>query len=95
MKKHLNIKVFGRVQGVFFRVSAKEEAEKLGITGFAKNEKDGSVLIEAEGEEKELDQFLAWCKMGPNLAKVDKIEIKSGPLKNFKTFDRDFKDYPD
>lgn len=86
MRKHLNIKIFGRVQGVFFRISAKKEAEKLGIVGFARNESDGSVYIEAEGEEKDLDKFLDWCKEGPNLAKVDKLEVRKGPLKNFKAF---------
>lgn len=91
--KHLNIKVYGRVQAVFFRVSAKEEAEKLGIKGFARNESDGTVYIEAEGSEKDLDKFLDWCKEGPNLAKVDKVEIRVGKIKNFSEFGRDFADY--
>lgn len=93
MFKHLNIKVYGQVQGVFFRVSAKEEAEKLGIVGFAKNEPDGTVYIEAEGKEEDLDEFLKWCHEGPNLAKVEKIKISEGPLKNFSEFGRDFADY--
>ncbi|MBI2039981.1 acylphosphatase [Candidatus Microgenomates bacterium] len=93
MLKHLNIRVYGRVQGVFFRVTAKEEAEKLGIKGFAKNEPDGSLYIEAEGEEKELNKFLRWCHDGPQAAKVDKIEISQGQLKNFSEFGRDFIDY--
>ena len=93
MRKHLNIKIYGQVQGVFFRVSAKEQAEKLGITGFARNEKDGTVYIEAEGDEKKLDQFLEWCRNGPEAAQVEKIEVTEGPLKNFSGFNRDFADY--
>lgn len=87
MIKHLNIKVSGRVQGIFFRATAREEAEKLNITGFARNEDDGSVYIEAEGEEENLDKFVEWCYKGPPLARVEKVEITESPLKNFSEFE--------
>lgn len=87
MLKHLNIKIFGIVQGVFFRTTAKEEADKLNLTGFAKNEPDGSVYIEIEGEKNKLDNFLDWCKDGSTLARVNKIETTEGELKNFSTFE--------
>lgn len=87
MIKHLNIKIYGKVQGIFFRVTAKEKADGLGITGFTKNEDDGSVYIEAEGEEKNLEEFLKWCKKGPSLAKVEKIETTESELKNFTKFE--------
>lgn len=93
MNKHLNIKVYGLVQRVFFRVTAKEQADKLGLTGFAQNLSDGSVYIEVEGEEKDLKKFLVWCKKGPANAQVEHLEIKKGPVKNFKEFTRDFVDY--
>lgn len=93
MLKHLNIKIFGLVQGVFFRVSAKEQADKLNLKGFARNESDGTVYIEAEGEKENLDKFIEWCKIGPTLANVEKIEVTKGDLKNFTGFDRDFADY--
>lgn len=86
MKKSLNIKIHGMVQGVFFRYSAKEHADTLGITGFARNEEDDSVYIEAEGEEEKLDKFLKWCKSGPSLAKVTKIVVTEDPIKNFTEF---------
>ena len=86
MIKHLNIKVYGRVQGIFFRATAKEQTDRLGLTGFARNEPNGTVYIEAEGEESKLDQFLNWCKNGPPLAMVEKIETKEGQLKNFSEF---------
>ena len=91
--KHLNIKIHGQVQGVFFRVSAKQKAEELNISGFARNEKGGTVYIEAEGEKENLDKFVEWCKDGPEAAEVDKIEVTESPLKNFSDFKRDFADY--
>lgn len=86
MVKHLNIKIYGRVQGIFFRYSAKLQADSLKITGFARNEDDGSLFIEAEGEEENLKTFLSWCKKGPPLAKVERIEVTEGDLKNFPKF---------
>lgn len=76
MVKHLNIKIYGKVQGVFFRATAKEKAEKLGIKALAENKPDGSVFIEAEGEEEKLDKFIKWCRQGPSLAEVEKVEVK-------------------
>lgn len=86
MIKHLNIKIYGRIQGVFFRATAQEQAESLGIVGFAQNMPDGSVYIEVEGEESKLDQFLNWCKKGPPLAMVEKIATSESQLKNFSEF---------
>ncbi|MBI2033862.1 MAG: acylphosphatase [Candidatus Liptonbacteria bacterium] len=88
MEKHLTVKIYGFVQGMFFRFGAKVEAEKRGIKGFARNEDDGSVYIEAEGNEKDLSQFLEWCRKGPALAKVEKVDFEfKNELKGFKSFD--------
>ena len=87
MRKHLNIKIYGRVQGVFFRHSTKQKAKESGIKGFVRNEPDGVVYIEAEGEEENLKQFLDWCRRGPFLAKVKKVEfIFNSDIKNFSDF---------
>jgi acylphosphatase len=86
MVKHLNINITGQVQGVAFRYSAQKEAEKLGIAGFAQNLPDGTVYIEAEGEEVVLKEFLDWCQNGSGLAKVEKVESKEAPLSNFLGF---------
>ncbi len=86
MKKHFNIVVYGLVQGIFFRAGAKEHADKLNISGFAKNMPDGSVYTEAEGEENNLDKFVKWCNSGPMLARIEKVEISEGSLENFKEF---------
>ena len=73
--KHLNIKIHGQVQGVFFRATAQEKADALGIKVFAENQPDGSVYIEAEGEEENLNEFVKWCRQGPSFARVEKVEV--------------------
>lgn len=85
--KRAQIRAQGRVQGVFFRHSAREKARELNIRGFARNEEDGSVYIEAEGEEKALEQFIAWCRIGPELAQVENIDVSySDDIKHFSDF---------
>ncbi len=75
--KACEIRVTGRVQGVFFRRAARDKALALGLSGFAKNEPDGSVRLELEGPEKALDDFAAWCRgSGPDQAWVRTLERK-------------------
>lgn len=87
MIKHLDISVSGRVQGVVYRFWAQSQAESLGISGFAQNLPDGSVLIEAEGEEKNLEKFVKLCHDGPPFAKVENVVVKEGDLKNYPEFE--------
>ena len=68
------MRVRGRVQGVFYRATTKEEADKLGISGWVKNESDGSVSITAEGDPNKISKFTEWCKGGPIMARVDSLE---------------------
>jgi len=84
--KHLNVHIFGQVQGVGFRYHAKKQADDLNLTGLVKNQEDGSVYIELEGEEDSIEDFLEWCNDGPEFAKVDKIETQETPLKNYSDF---------
>ncbi len=86
MKRHMSILVSGRVQGVFYRASAKAKADELGITGFVQNMPDGKVYIEAEGTDEKLDHFKTWCSKGPPRAQVEQVEIKEGDLQNFASF---------
>jgi acylphosphatase len=86
MIKNLNISISGRVQGVFYRATAMEKATNLGIKGFARNERDGSVYMEAEGEEESLVEFIDWCYIGPPGARVDKVVKKEGIMKNYSSF---------
>jgi acylphosphatase len=74
MKKKILIKIFGQVQGVFFRSRAQQIAESLNISGVARNLGDGTVEIVAEGDEKNLEKLLEWCHQGPQLARVEKVE---------------------
>lgn len=85
--KHYDIRVYGKVQGVFFRASARHRALLLDICGYAKNEQDGSVYIEAEGSEENTAIFIDWCHQGPERAGVIKVEVKEGPLRNYKDFE--------
>lgn len=71
----VRIIISGHVQGVFFRAGARDEAMRLGIAGFARNNPDGSVLIEAEGSPSAVDRFRAWCETGPPRAKVERIDV--------------------
>lgn len=69
------LRVRGRVQGVGFRAAARAEARRLRLTGLARNEADGSVSIEVEGEPDAIDAFIAWCHHGPAGAAVAEIEV--------------------
>ncbi|ANH80717.1 acylphosphatase [Niabella ginsenosidivorans] len=71
--------ITGKVQGVFFRRSAKEQADIMGILGSAENMPDGSVLIYAVGDEVPLQRFIDWCKRGPAGAKVENVTITDVP----------------
>lgn len=87
MKIHCNITVTGKVQGVWFRANTKDTALALGINGFVKNLDNGAVYIEAEGSEKQLNEFISWCKKGPLLAHVAQLTQESGELKHFSNFE--------
>ncbi|MBU0671220.1 MAG: acylphosphatase [Patescibacteria group bacterium] len=81
MKKQLNITIIGNVQGVFYRVNAKEFADNNNLSGWIKNEGDGTVKISAEGEERDLKKLITWCeKESPG--KTLQIEEKWGKNKN-------------
>jgi acylphosphatase len=83
---HRTIRVYGRVQGVGFRASARREAARRGVAGFARNEPDGSVAIEVEGDEAALAAFVAWCRVGPPAARVDRLEVEAGEPKGHAGF---------
>ena len=87
MKKHFNITVYGKVQGVFYRATTKFIADQLGVKGFVRNQKDETVYIEAEATPCVLEQFLDWCKEGPERAKVEKIKSEESELRNYINFE--------
>lgn len=74
MQERLEIKVSGRVQGVAFRWYTQQKARELGLTGWVRNQPDGSVLLVAEGRRGELEALLDWVDQGPDRARVDSLE---------------------
>jgi acylphosphatase len=82
---HLVIK--GKVQGVFYRASAKDIANEIGVTGWIKNTEEGHVETMATGTSQQLQQFIEWCKVGPVRAIVTGVEISEAEEATFKGFD--------
>lgn len=72
--KQLKASVHGRVQGVFFRQSTRQEALRLGLTGWVKNERDGTVSVVAVGMEEILKQFESYLHEGPPAAWVSRVD---------------------
>lgn len=75
----VHLLISGRVQGVYYRKNAKQEAKKLGLTGWVKNLPDRRVEVVAEGEEEKVEKFIDWCKKGPSLAIVRNVTIERQP----------------
>lgn len=80
------ITVSGKVQGVFFRKSTLDKAILLGIKGWVKNETDGTVTVELEGELHQLLAMTSWLKEGPPLAEVQGLTITHGELQGYQDF---------
>lgn len=78
MKINKRIQIYGRVQGVFFRNSTVEKARELDLKGWVRNEPDGSVLVELEGNFLSFAEMEKWLRQGPPLAKVQFINIMEG-----------------
>lgn len=75
----VSLLINGQVQGVFFRLKTKEEADKLGLTGWVKNNVNGSVEVLAEGEKGKLDELIDWCHDGSDASKVANVAVKWQP----------------
>lgn len=67
--------VSGKVQGVYFRDSARQVALQLGVTGFVKNMHDGSVMLIATGTKEQLNSLVEWCRKGPPAARVTNVKV--------------------
>jgi len=85
--KHYNIRVLGHVQGVGFRYAARRTAELYNVYGFVRNEPDGTVYIEAEGETLNLDMYLEWCRKGPGYGRVEKVFHTASTVQGFQRFE--------
>jgi acylphosphatase len=79
--------ISGRVQGVFYRASAQQEAMRLGLAGEIRNLPDGRVEAVVEGLRDRVEDFIEWCKRGPPSAEVENVRIRwSAPSGEFRTF---------
>ena len=77
--KRIHVWVSGRVQGVFFRQSAQQEARRLELAGWVRNLGDGRVEGVAEGAGEAVDAWVEWCRQGPPAARVDDIRVEAEP----------------
>ena len=86
MKTSSRIRVTGKVQNVGFRHYTVRTAQEFNIVGFVKNQIDGSVYIEAEGEQEALEGFMSWCRRGPQWARVEGFDVQEQPVMGFEGF---------
>jgi acylphosphatase len=87
MAKAVTVMVTGRVQGVSFRWYAVQEADRLGVTGWIRNEPDGSVAGHVEGDEAAVDAMVAWCRRGPSYAAVRDVAVSEAQPTGASRFD--------
>ena len=82
------VRVYGLVQGVFFRANTKKVADKLGLKGYVRNMPDGSVEAVFEGEKEAIEKAIEWCRRGPPLAVVERVDVVweeyKGEFKDFR-----------
>ena len=71
--RRIRLIISGKVQGVFFRVSLRDQARDLGVSGWARNTSDGTVEALIEGDSRKVDQIINWCWRGPPGAKVENV----------------------
>lgn len=71
-----HLRIYGLVQGVFFRSTMKQVANKLGVTGWVRNMPDGSVEAVIEGPEDKVEEIIKWAHRGPPLARVEKVDVE-------------------
>ena len=84
--KRVRVVVSGRVQGVFFRATCARQARALGLGGSVRNMPDGSVEAVFEGPAEDVEAMVAWCRTGPELARIDEVEILEEPPTGIRTF---------
>ena len=72
--KQLHLTIHGNVQGVFFREKTKEKADELRLFGYVRNISDGTVEVVVHGDEQSLKKLLEWCRIGPRLAMVERVD---------------------
>ena len=90
MARAVEVKVSGEVQGVSFRAYAAQEAVRLELVGWVRNEPDGSVLGHFEGSSGAVEQMLTWCRGGSPWAQVSSLDAHDVPLTDASEFRVDY-----
>lgn len=85
--KTVHLKITGKVQGVFFRATAREIAEQYNLSGWVKNTSDNAVEATVTGNSEAVDAFIQWTKEGPDRARVENVTVTYLELKQFKSFE--------
>ena len=86
--RRVRLTAFGQVQGVFFRASTRDEARKLGLTGWVRNLPDGTVQAEAQGDDEAVGQLLDFCRRGPGHATVTDLRVEDlAPVADERAFE--------
>jgi acylphosphatase len=83
----VQVRVTGRVQGVAFRWDAQQEAQRIGVVGWVRNEPDGSVLAHVEGEPDLVNDMVVWLRHGPRAAKVRDCAVREAAVSGAGTFE--------
>jgi acylphosphatase len=83
----VQVRVSGRVQGVAFRWEAQHAAEKLGVTGWVRNEPDGSVTAHVEGEPDAVNDMVVWLRTGPPAARVSNAAVRDAAATGATSFE--------
>jgi acylphosphatase len=78
--KRVRVVISGYVQGVGFRASCARQASDLGLTGWVRNQWNGSVEALFEGSAEAVKRMIAWCWQGPAMADVSSVEVNDAPL---------------
>lgn len=78
--RRVHLTASGRVQGVFFRASARDEARRLGLTGWVRNTADGAVEAEVQGAEDAVASFVEFCRRSPGQSVVDDVAVEDAPV---------------
>jgi len=82
-----DIVVTGHVQGVFYRAAMREQADRLEVTGWVRNEPDGTVSAHLEGSRQAIAELLEWCAEGSPAAQVDEVRTKSAEVRGDDSFE--------
>jgi len=86
MKKSVRLYIDGTVQGVFFRMFVKENAERHNVKGFVRNLESGKIEVFLEGDADSVNKMIELCEKGPKHAKIRNVQIKPERFQDFKVF---------